>query len=671
MVLTQKTPKKRPAASQGGPHQKKRHVESTVKSSKPKSTVHAGKSVSGPKRSQPITRAVEEEEGSEDEWVSEDSRDELKNDDQTEMEVDQEDKAPKDPNAARESHKAQKVLHDQRRAAKPHSSLMVEAKRLWSLVRRKNIPPAERQQHVKALMDVMRGKVKEIVFKHDASRIVQSVVKYGGQPERDQIAAELKGKFKELSQSKYSKFLVTKLIRFCPSHRSSILLEFQSSVLRMLLHKEASSVLADAFELYANAYERSILLREFYGKEANLFNFTSGSEADKELGKKGLSGVLEGADAERRRRILTAVKENLETIYNNSDKGAVTHAIVHRALWEYLTAVKEVPDEQEQERLAREMFDICQEVLAEMVHTKDGSRVVREFIAQGSAKDRKQILKVLKPHIDRMAVDDEAQLVLFTALDVTDDTKLLAKSVVAPITAAAAKLYASPQGRRSVLYLIVPRTRRHFTPAQIACLSETDITRVKTSKKSPESREEEIRKVASEDLLKWIEDSAHLLAKEPNGCLVLAEVLLHADGDKSKAAQSLLKVISTPLEDSSQLIDIPTTSRLFKTLLQGGHYNHTTSIVEPVPTSMWDSCKFAIDFIEVVGQEEIVTMCVGRGNGTFVVAEMMEALIRCEVEDVTEVRKTVKGWFGKELIEKIEAGETKGKKILLEKLALL
>lgn len=28
----------------------------------------------------------------------------------------------------------------------------------------------------------------------------------------------------------------------------------------------------------------------------------------------------------------------------------------------------------------------CQEVLAEMVHTKDGSRVVREFLAQGTAK---------------------------------------------------------------------------------------------------------------------------------------------------------------------------------------------------------------------------------------------------------------------------------------------
>jgi len=54
-------------------------------------------------------------------------------------------------------------------------------------------------------MNVIRGRVTDIVFKHDASRIVQSVVKYGGQKERDEIAAELKGKYKELAQNKYSK----------------------------------------------------------------------------------------------------------------------------------------------------------------------------------------------------------------------------------------------------------------------------------------------------------------------------------------------------------------------------------------------------------------------------------------------------------------------------------
>lgn len=115
--------------------------------------------------------------------------------------------------AARESHKAQKILQEQRRAAKPHSTLLVEAKRVWSLARQKTIPTAERQKHVKNLMDVIRGKVKDIVFKHDASRIVQTVVKYGGQKERDEIAAELKGKYRDLVQNKYSK--VCKMFFLC------------------------------------------------------------------------------------------------------------------------------------------------------------------------------------------------------------------------------------------------------------------------------------------------------------------------------------------------------------------------------------------------------------------------------------------------------------------------
>lgn len=169
--------------------------------------------------------------------------------------------------------------------------------------------------HVKALISVIRGKVKDIVFKHDASRIVQSLVKYGGKEEREEVANELSGRFKELVESKYSKFLVTKLIRLCPSRRTAILLEFQSSVIRMLLHREASSVLADAFDIYANPYERTILLREFYGKEAILFNFTSGSAADIARAKKGLKGLLEGVDTERGKRILNSLKENLENMF--------------------------------------------------------------------------------------------------------------------------------------------------------------------------------------------------------------------------------------------------------------------------------------------------------------------------------------------------------------------
>lgn len=79
-----------------------------------------------------------------------------------------------------------------------------------------------------------------------------------------------------------------------------------------MLHREASGVIADAFELYAKPYERCLLVRDFYGKEAALFSSrTIGSEADKDEAKKGLKGVLEGASPTQRTRILNATKESI------------------------------------------------------------------------------------------------------------------------------------------------------------------------------------------------------------------------------------------------------------------------------------------------------------------------------------------------------------------------
>jgi len=107
--------------------------------------------------------------------------------------------------ASSESHKAQRVLHEQRRASKLNSKLLMDSKRIWSLARKKNMQSSERRTHIRSLMDIIRGKVKDIVFKHDASRIVQTVVKYGGEKERNDVAVELKGSYKDLAQSKYSK----------------------------------------------------------------------------------------------------------------------------------------------------------------------------------------------------------------------------------------------------------------------------------------------------------------------------------------------------------------------------------------------------------------------------------------------------------------------------------
>ncbi|CAE6443792.1 unnamed protein product [Rhizoctonia solani] len=575
-------------------------------------------------------------------------------------------KPAKDPQASREGHKAQKELQAQRRASKPHSALLTEAKRVWALARRIDIPRAERQKHIEELMNVLRGNVQDIVFKHDASRIVQTLVKYGGQKERDEVAAELKGKYRDLAQNKYGKFLVTKLIRYCNAHRAAILSEFHNHIIRLLLHREASPIIAEAYELHASTAERNLLLRDFYGKEVALFDSAS-------IQKGGLRAALEHAAPERRKRILSSVAEALMQIFNNPEKGAVSHAIVHRVLWEYLNelALLEESDKDEVGRLRRELFDTCQELLAEMVHTKDGSRAVREFIARGTAKDRKQILKVLKPHVEKMCGDEEAQLVLFTIFDLVDDTKLVGKSLVTDITALSPSL-SRTLARRVLLYLLVPRTPRHFTPALLRTISQTDFAQGTTSKKDPEVRRAELRAVASPGMIKAIEDDAEALVRDRGASVFVGEVMLFAEGDKSKALEALLAPISnayTPPAPESDLSD-PTimthilnlshASRLYKSLVQGGHFNQQTKEIE---RSEQAPKGVAGKFMYAAGKENVTSMALGEGG--FVIAEVVGKL---KEEGDQEKLKEIRSWFKKDTRERLGKGDIRGSAVLLQRL---
>lgn len=81
--------------------------------------------------------------------------------------------------------------------------------------------------------------------------------------------------------------------------------------MRLLLHREASPVVADAYELYSNATERDLLLRDFYGKEVALFDTRNTTSTDGDTKKRGLQAVLDGADLEQKKRILMALKDNL------------------------------------------------------------------------------------------------------------------------------------------------------------------------------------------------------------------------------------------------------------------------------------------------------------------------------------------------------------------------
>ena len=138
--------------------------------------------------------------------------------------------------------------------------------------------------------------------------------------------------------------------------------------------------------------------------------------------------------------------------------------------------------------------------------------------------------------------------------------------------------------------------------------------------------------------------------------------------DKSAATDTLLKAISSPYPSTDHAnphpISLPHVSRLYKTLLQGGHFSHSTRAVEK--SARWSARDFASRFVQRVGRDVAVAMA--KGEGAFVVAALCEQL--AEHEGLEE-RKTVKGWFGEKTRKEIQDAGGKGVNVLLESLKKL
>lgn len=114
---------------------------------------------------------------------------------------------------SREAHQKQKALAKERKNAKPNADVIERSKKLWEKLRLKShIEKDERKELVKELFEIITGRVKDFVFKHDSVRVIQTAIKYSTMEQRRMIARELKGEFKILSEGKYSKFLIAKLV---------------------------------------------------------------------------------------------------------------------------------------------------------------------------------------------------------------------------------------------------------------------------------------------------------------------------------------------------------------------------------------------------------------------------------------------------------------------------
>ncbi|KAE8538083.1 hypothetical protein D1P53_006150 [Cryptococcus gattii VGV] len=666
--------KKRPASDAGSAPKKAKITQSdktskaaAQKQSKPRS-VPREREEETKKRKKPITQGggEEDEDVSMDEGSFSDEDQEDQGAEGNDVDMDDGDAQGAAPEKKRLSKAEKQALH----AAQPHRTTLLPSHPLlhdtllplWETARRADLSKEERKKAITELWEAVKGRVIEVSRGHKGGRVLQTIVKYGGKEERLGVAMELEPQWKSMMESKYSKFLMSKLIRYCPSIRPLLIPHLAPQLLNLLNHAHAVTPLSDLYELWASAKERRLLVRGFYPREVKIFD---GAKQGVEV--KGLEASLEDmGEGKGRERVLDAIEKTVLDVFNATQKNALGQAIFHRLVLEYVQCIYKFLDA---------------EAASKKMHELLAAAVVRELIVRGNAKDRKQILQPLRKHVEALCKDGDAQMVLFTAFDCVDDTKLMGKAFVSDVVSLAPDLAFDKHGRRAIFYLLTPTSTRHFIHASLTSLAESaqKAKEIGTSKKDVDVRRKELLSYASEGLVKLVEEKGEEMVRDPGAGLVVQEIMLYAQGDKSAAIKTLASALTPPYPDPAPLdpnpdptvshpLDLSHAIRTYKLLLSGGHFDHKTQTLSIPDSSLspafsravWD----ALTSIEAGGAENVERVC--KGNAPFVMVELIEGMKKRG--DGDEVKKVL----GKKGIkETVEKSVRKGSALLAEKIGEL
>jgi pumilio family protein 6 len=436
------------------------------------------------------------------------------------------------------------------------------------------------------LFDIITGRVKELVLKHDAVRVIQCAIKYASLDQRKMIARELKGEFVNLSKGRYSKHLIDKLLVHGDCEVQELIVpEFYGNVRRLLRHPEGAWVIDDIYRAAADRNQKAILLREWYGPEFFIFK----TEKNTNLSSK-LSDLL-AENPEKRTPIMRYL---LEFINHLVQTNRTAFTMLHDAMLEYFDNVKPGSEE------ASNFIEVVKgddegNLLKSLAFDKSGARVICFALAYGTAKDRKTILKAFKDEdgkvIPELAADKGGYLVLITALEVLDDTVLTTKTLLIDLigkeTASQSdricQMALHPVARLVFLNLLAGSEPSIEAKAPRIPLPKDDQVfldkimqiRSTTSKKAPSLRKQELLNFISTALLATVETMTQdLLAdKQGWGCRFITEVLLNTRGDKAGALEAVaVAAEGDPAAEGHASSSTPA-GKMYKTLVLGGTFD--------------------------------------------------------------------------------------------------
>ncbi|KAK4691273.1 pumilio homology domain family member 6, partial [Lecanoromycetidae sp. Uapishka_2] len=534
---------------------------------------------------------------------------------------------------SREAHAKQKIEKQERKAARPNADSIARSKKLWERLRRKShVPLEERKALVTELFDIITGRVKDFVFKHDSVRVVQTALKYANIDQRKMVARELKGDYKTLAESKYAKFLIGKmLVHGDEETRDLVVPEFYGHVRRLMKHPEASWIVDDIYRGIATPSQKATILREWYGAEYALF---------KANGKGPVSADLQQILAEHPEKRTPIMRSLLDLINLLVQKKTTGFTMLHDAMLQYFLNVQSGGEEMT-EFIELLKGDEEGDLLKNLAFTKSGARLVCLALARGNAKDRKQILKTYKDTKQALAYDVHGHKVLLAVYDVVDDTVHVSKVVFPELVGKDLKSESQWEqllsaaihlnGRIALLYPFCGKAKAILSNEDLKLLDEIHRIRTATSKKDPEIRRRELVASLAPPLLSLITSHAKDLVSTSFGCQFITEVLLGSLSQEGrKPALKAIVALANRSEENQELLKQPAAGRMLKTLVLGGRFNPGSKVIEVVNPPL--------GFHEVLYErikDDVISWAVGCNS--FVVVGLLEAEGFSKAEELRKI----------------------------------
>ncbi|KAF5103585.1 hypothetical protein DV451_001325 [Geotrichum candidum] len=573
--------------------------------------------------------------------------DNSENEDEDELDIDENESSDKpsgevDPNkkTSKEQHAEQKKLRDERKLSKPNGEKIQHIKQIWERLRvKKDIPSGVRKKLLDEAWAASKDQIKELVLKHDASRVVQTMFKYSDKEKRMAITKALKGTYVELARSSYGKYLLVKLLHYGSKEvREDVLNELYGNFRKLMRHREGAYVIEDAYRDYATAAQKRQIVREFYGSEFAIFK-----DHAKDM---SLADIIK-ENPEKRPFLMKNLKE---TISAAVQKGSIGFTIIHAAMLEYVKNIDPTTSEKD------EFIDIVTEQFAEMVHTNEGSQVACRVLAMATPKERKLLVRSLKDFVDKLAEDEYGNFVLITLFNTVDDTVSVHKAFSSKLQEHMPELLAGKFGRRPFIYLLLGFSPRYFTKSVLDATAELNKIKAATSKKDDDVRREELKNKFSQIMLDGLVTYPKAVLSESFGSQAASEVLLYAEGDKTAALEAVANAFSGSPDNEEHLIQLPFSSRTLRTLIQEGHWNSKTKSVDTInePTG------FKNIFFKAI---KLNISRWASGEGSFVILSLLENL-----DDKEELLSLLKEKSVLKEIKKAAEEGNKGSKLILEQL---